>query len=56
VGPIPRIAERVRPWLDCGLTGLVMRYGAPLDFTKVTEPVEVYHEIAKAAGKEPREV
>ncbi len=33
-----------------------MRYGAPLDFTKVAEPVAVYHAIAKAAGKEPREV
>jgi len=56
VGPVARIAERVKPWLDCGLTGMVMRYGAPLDFTKVAEPVAVYHAIAKAAGKEPREV
>jgi hypothetical protein len=55
VGPIARIAERVKPWLDCGLTGLVMRYGAPMVFEKVIEPVEVYHAIAKAAGKEPRE-
>ena len=53
---VARIAERVRPWLDCGLTGLVMRYGPPLVFEKIVEPVEVYHAIAKVAGKEPRAI
>lgn len=55
VGPVERIAERVKPWLDCGLTGLVPRYGPPHEHGKVIEPVEVYQAIAKAAGKEPRE-
>jgi len=44
----------VKPWLDCGLTGLVMRYGPPMVHEKIIEPVEVYQAIARAAGKEPR--
>jgi alkanesulfonate monooxygenase SsuD/methylene tetrahydromethanopterin reductase-like flavin-dependent oxidoreductase (luciferase family) len=56
VGPIARIAERVKPWLDCGLTGLVMRYGPPMVHDKIVEPIEVYQAIAKAAGKEPRAI
>jgi alkanesulfonate monooxygenase SsuD/methylene tetrahydromethanopterin reductase-like flavin-dependent oxidoreductase (luciferase family) len=54
VGPIERIAERVKPWLDCGLTGLIPRYGAPMVHDKIIEPIEVYEAIAKAAGKERR--
>ena len=56
VGPLARIAERVKPWLDCGLTGLVPRYGPPHEHGKVIEPVEVYQAIARAAGKAPRAV
>ncbi len=56
VGPVARIAERVKPWLDCGLTGLVMRYGPAMSFEKVIEPLEVYEAIAKAAGREPRQI
>jgi alkanesulfonate monooxygenase SsuD/methylene tetrahydromethanopterin reductase-like flavin-dependent oxidoreductase (luciferase family) len=54
VGPVERIAERVKPWLDCGLTGLIPRYGAPMVHEKIVEPMEVYEAIAKAAGKERR--
>jgi alkanesulfonate monooxygenase SsuD/methylene tetrahydromethanopterin reductase-like flavin-dependent oxidoreductase (luciferase family) len=54
VGPVKRIAGRVKPWFDCGLTGLIPRYGAPMVHDKIVEPVEVYQAIAKAAGKEPR--
>jgi alkanesulfonate monooxygenase SsuD/methylene tetrahydromethanopterin reductase-like flavin-dependent oxidoreductase (luciferase family) len=54
VGPVERIAERVKPWLDCGLTGLIPRYGAPMVHDKIVEPMEVYEAIAKAAGKERR--
>jgi alkanesulfonate monooxygenase SsuD/methylene tetrahydromethanopterin reductase-like flavin-dependent oxidoreductase (luciferase family) len=55
VGPVARIAERVKPWLDCGLTGLIPRYGPPLSHERIVEPIEVYEAIAKVAGKEPRE-
>lgn len=56
VGPVERIADRVKPWFDCGLTGLVPRYGPPNERGKVVEPAEVYEVIARAAGKEPRDI
>jgi alkanesulfonate monooxygenase SsuD/methylene tetrahydromethanopterin reductase-like flavin-dependent oxidoreductase (luciferase family) len=54
VGPVDRIANRVAPWLDCGLTGLVVRYGPQLTHDRVVENLDVFTAIAEAAGKSPR--
>ena len=53
VGPVARIAKRVAPWLDCGLTGLVIRYGPQLSHDRMVENLDVFQAIAEAAGKEP---
>jgi hypothetical protein len=53
VGPVDRIRKRVLPWLDCGLTGLVVRYGPQLSHTPIEENLDVFTAIAQAAGKEP---
>jgi hypothetical protein len=53
VGPVERIRARVVPWLDCGLTGLVVRYGPQLNHNRVIENLDVFRTIAEAAGKEP---
>jgi alkanesulfonate monooxygenase SsuD/methylene tetrahydromethanopterin reductase-like flavin-dependent oxidoreductase (luciferase family) len=54
VGPVERIRGRVAPWLDCGLTGLIIRYGPQLMHERRDENLEVFAAIAEAAGKEPR--
>ena len=54
VGPVDRIASRVAPWLDCGLTGLIVRYGPQLMDEKLDEHLDVFAAIAAAAGKAPR--
>jgi alkanesulfonate monooxygenase SsuD/methylene tetrahydromethanopterin reductase-like flavin-dependent oxidoreductase (luciferase family) len=54
VGPVDRIANRVAPWLDCGLTGLVVRYGPQLTHDRMVENLDVFAAIAEAAGKSPR--
>lgn len=53
IGPVDRIAERVRPWLGCGLTGLVVRYGPQLGPLTIPENLDAFAAIARAAGKEP---
>jgi alkanesulfonate monooxygenase SsuD/methylene tetrahydromethanopterin reductase-like flavin-dependent oxidoreductase (luciferase family) len=54
VGPVERIRGRVQPWLDCGLTGLVVRYGAQLNHDRVVENLDAFAAVAQAAGKAPR--
>lgn len=53
VGPVQRIRQRVKPWLDCGLTGLIVRYGPQLTHDRNVENLDVYAAIAQAAGKGP---
>ncbi|WP_236791907.1 LLM class flavin-dependent oxidoreductase [Amycolatopsis sp. GM8] len=53
VGPVERIRKRVDPWLNCGLTGLIVRYGPQLGSAPVMENLDVFVAIAEAAGKEP---
>ncbi len=53
VGPVARIRQRVKPWLDCGLTGLIVRYGPQLTHDRNVENLEVFAAIAQAAGKAP---
>ena len=54
VGPLERIRRRVAPWLDCGLTGLVIRYGPQMTHDPVAENLDAFRVIAESAGKEPR--
>jgi len=54
VGSVDRIASRVAPWLECGLTGLVVRYGPQLSHERMVENLDVFTAIAVAAGKSPR--
>ena len=54
VGPLKRIRTRVGPWLDCGLTGLVVRYGPQLTHERMVENLDVFGVDAEAAGKAPR--
>ena len=54
VGPVARIRRRVGSWLDCGLTGLVVRYGPQMTHDAVEENLDVFRVIAEAAGKTPR--
>jgi alkanesulfonate monooxygenase SsuD/methylene tetrahydromethanopterin reductase-like flavin-dependent oxidoreductase (luciferase family) len=53
VGPINRIRERARIWFECGLTGLIVRYGPQLNHDRNVENLEAFAAIAQAAGKEP---
>ena len=47
VGPVRRISDRLSPWLECGATGLIVRYG-PQGFDQaVSEPLEVFEAIAR---------
>jgi alkanesulfonate monooxygenase SsuD/methylene tetrahydromethanopterin reductase-like flavin-dependent oxidoreductase (luciferase family) len=56
VGPVARIRERVRPWLDSELTGLVVRYGPQVgaDRSGAAENLDAFRAIAEAAGRVPR--
>ena len=56
VGPVMRIKERVKAWFDCGLTGLIVRYGDPFSHERMEEPLELFTAVAQAAGKVPRSV
>jgi alkanesulfonate monooxygenase SsuD/methylene tetrahydromethanopterin reductase-like flavin-dependent oxidoreductase (luciferase family) len=53
VGPVDRIRQNVQPWLDCGLTGLVVRYGPQLTHERIVENLDAFAAVAQAAGKEP---
>jgi alkanesulfonate monooxygenase SsuD/methylene tetrahydromethanopterin reductase-like flavin-dependent oxidoreductase (luciferase family) len=54
VGPVARIREKVKPWLDCGLTGLIVRQGPPFSHERVVENLDLYRAVAEVAGKAPR--
>jgi len=53
VGPVERIAERVKPWFNCGLTGLVVRYGPQLNHDRQIENLDAFAAIARSAEKVP---
>lgn len=52
-GPIERIRQRVRPWFDSGITGLVVRYGDQFSHEPMVENFDAFRVIAEAAGKAP---
>jgi alkanesulfonate monooxygenase SsuD/methylene tetrahydromethanopterin reductase-like flavin-dependent oxidoreductase (luciferase family) len=53
VGPVARIRERVRPWLDSELTGLIVRYGPQVgeDRSDMVENLDAFRAVAEAAGR-----
>ena len=53
VGPVDRIRERVRPWLDSELTGLIVRYGEQVgaDRSGAPENLDAFRAVAEAAGR-----
>jgi alkanesulfonate monooxygenase SsuD/methylene tetrahydromethanopterin reductase-like flavin-dependent oxidoreductase (luciferase family) len=51
VGPVDRIRRRVAPWLDSGLSGLVVRYGPQMTHEPVVENLDAFRAIAEAAGR-----
>jgi alkanesulfonate monooxygenase SsuD/methylene tetrahydromethanopterin reductase-like flavin-dependent oxidoreductase (luciferase family) len=55
VGPVARIRERVKPWLDSELTGLIVRYGPQVgaDRSEMVENLEAFRAVADAAGRAP---
>jgi alkanesulfonate monooxygenase SsuD/methylene tetrahydromethanopterin reductase-like flavin-dependent oxidoreductase (luciferase family) len=53
-GPVARIREKIKPWLDCGATGIIIRQGAPFDHERINESFELYEMIADVAGKTRR--
>jgi alkanesulfonate monooxygenase SsuD/methylene tetrahydromethanopterin reductase-like flavin-dependent oxidoreductase (luciferase family) len=53
-GPLDRIRTRVRPWFDCGITGLIVRYGHQFTHERMVENLDVFRVIAEAAGRVPR--
>lgn len=50
IGPRDRIAARLKPWLDSGLTGLIFRYGPQVHVGSAprVEDLDVYRAIADA--------
>jgi alkanesulfonate monooxygenase SsuD/methylene tetrahydromethanopterin reductase-like flavin-dependent oxidoreductase (luciferase family) len=53
VGPVKRIQERVGPWLDCGLDGVIFRYGPQLNHDRNVENLDAFRAVAAAAGRAP---
>jgi len=53
VGPVDRIRRRVEPWLDCGLTGLIVRYGQQMNHDRNIENLDAFRAVAAAAGRAP---
>jgi len=55
VGPVNRIRERARPWLESELTGLIVRYGPQVgsDRSGAVENLGAFGAIAEAAGRVP---
>lgn len=53
-GPLPRIRRLIEPWLDCGITGVIVRYGHQFTHERVVEDLDAFRVIADAAGKRPR--
>lgn len=53
VGPVDRIRERARPWLDSELTGLIVRYGPQVgvDRSGAPENLGAFRAVAEAAGR-----
>jgi alkanesulfonate monooxygenase SsuD/methylene tetrahydromethanopterin reductase-like flavin-dependent oxidoreductase (luciferase family) len=53
-GPLDRVRQRIRPWFDCGITGLIVRYGDQFTQERMVENLDVFRVVAEVAGKTPR--
>jgi alkanesulfonate monooxygenase SsuD/methylene tetrahydromethanopterin reductase-like flavin-dependent oxidoreductase (luciferase family) len=53
VGSVARVRQQVKPWFDCGATGLIIRQGAPLSPESVVDNLDLLTAIAEEAGKTP---
>lgn len=51
VGPVARIEERARRWRDCGLTGMIVRYGDQLSHEPIVENLDAFRAVARAFGR-----
>jgi len=51
VGPVERIRHRVEPWLDCGLTGVIFRYGPQMNHDRNIENLDAFRAVAAAADR-----
>jgi hypothetical protein len=49
VGPLSRIKRRLRPWLESGATGLIVRYGPQVGADQPAENLDFFRAIAEAA-------
>jgi alkanesulfonate monooxygenase SsuD/methylene tetrahydromethanopterin reductase-like flavin-dependent oxidoreductase (luciferase family) len=49
VGPLSRIKRRLRPWLESGATGLIVRYGPQVGADQPAENLDFFRVIAEAA-------
>ncbi|MET0181924.1 MAG: LLM class flavin-dependent oxidoreductase, partial [Caulobacterales bacterium] len=52
-GPLERIVERLQPWLSCGATGMIVRYGLQVGAgpSGVVENLDAFRVIAEALDK-----
>jgi alkanesulfonate monooxygenase SsuD/methylene tetrahydromethanopterin reductase-like flavin-dependent oxidoreductase (luciferase family) len=51
VGPVSRIKQRVAPWLDCGLDGVIFRYGDQFHHDRNVENLDAFRAVSQAAGR-----
>jgi alkanesulfonate monooxygenase SsuD/methylene tetrahydromethanopterin reductase-like flavin-dependent oxidoreductase (luciferase family) len=51
VGPVSRIKQRVAPWLDCGLDGVIFRYGDQFHHGRHVENLDAFRAVSEAAGR-----
>jgi alkanesulfonate monooxygenase SsuD/methylene tetrahydromethanopterin reductase-like flavin-dependent oxidoreductase (luciferase family) len=51
IGPVSRIKERVAPWLDCGLDGVIFRYGDQFHHDRNIENLDAFRAVSEAAGR-----
>jgi alkanesulfonate monooxygenase SsuD/methylene tetrahydromethanopterin reductase-like flavin-dependent oxidoreductase (luciferase family) len=51
VGPPKRIRNRVAPWLDSGLAGVIFRYGPQMNHDRNVENFDAFRAVAAAAGR-----
>jgi alkanesulfonate monooxygenase SsuD/methylene tetrahydromethanopterin reductase-like flavin-dependent oxidoreductase (luciferase family) len=49
VGPLSRIRRRLRPWLESGATGLIVRYGPQVGGQGAAENLDFFRAVAEAA-------
>ena len=49
VGPVSRIRRRLKPWLESGATGLIVRYGPQVGGDSPVENLDFFRVVAEAA-------